>query len=137
MWDGTRMLAEHIAKGIKQTDDRVTVKLYNIFRSDINNVVTEVFKSKAILLGSPNINKGILNAMAALIDMIAGLRFKNKKAAAFGCYGWSGESVKILTDRLANSGFEVISDGLKTLWQPGGEELAQALVFGREFAGKA
>jgi flavorubredoxin len=136
MWDGTRMLAEHIAKGIKQTDDKVTVKLYNISRSDINDVVTEVFKSKAILLGSPTINKGILNAMAALIDMIAGLRFKNKKAAAFGCYGWSGESVKILTDRLTNSGFEVISDGLKALWQPGGEELAQALAFGKEFAGK-
>jgi flavorubredoxin len=136
MWDGTRMLAEHIAKGIKQTDDKVTVKLYNISRSDINDVVTEVFKSKAILLGSPTINKGILNAMAALIDMIAGLRFKNKKAAAFGCYGWSGESVKILTDRLANSGFEVISDGLKALWQPGGEELAQALAFGADFARK-
>ncbi len=136
MWDGSRMLAEHIAKGIKQADDGVTVKLYNISRSDINDVVTEVFKSKAILLGSPTINKGILNAMAALIDMIAGLRFKNKKAAAFGCYGWSGESVKILTDRLTNGGFEVISDGLKALWQPGGEELTQALAFGKELAGK-
>jgi flavorubredoxin len=136
MWDGTRMLAENIAKGIKQKDGQVTVKLYNIARSDINDVVTEVFKSKAILLGSPTINKGILNAMAALLEMMTGLRLKKKKAAAFGCYGWSGESVKILTDRLSQAGFEVMGDGLKTMWQPGDEALAQGVEFGKEFAGK-
>jgi flavorubredoxin len=136
MWDGTRTLAEQIAKGIKQTDDKVTVKLYNISRSDINDVVTEVFKAKAILLGSPTINKGILNAAAALLEMIKGLKFKNKKAAAFGCYGWSGESVKILTDHLSEAGFEIISDGLKTMWQPGEAEFAQALEFGKAFAKK-
>ncbi len=136
MWDGTRILAETIAKGIKQNDDQVTLKLYNIARSDINDVVTDVFKSKMILLGSPTINKGILNAMAALIDMITGLRFKNKKAAAFGCYGWSGESVKVLSEQLAKAGFELVSDGLKTMWQPGDEELARAFAFGKEIVGK-
>ena len=135
MWDGTRMLAEHIAKGVKEKDDTVTVKLYNIARSDINDVVTEVFKSKAILMGSPTINRGILNAMAALLDMITGLKFKKKKAAAFGCYGWSGESVKILTDRLSNAGFEIIGDGLRAMWQPGEEALTQAFESGKEFAG--
>ncbi|MBN1473158.1 MAG: anaerobic nitric oxide reductase flavorubredoxin [Syntrophaceae bacterium] len=136
MWDGTRTLAEQISKGIKQADDKVTVKLYNISRSDINDVVTEVFKAKAILLGSPTINKGILNAAAALLEMMKGLKFKNKKAAAFGCYGWSGESVKLLTDRLSEAGFEIISDGLKTMWQPGDAEFAQALEFGKAFAKK-
>ncbi len=136
MWDGTRMLAEHIAKGIKQADDKVTVKLFNISRRDINDVVTEVFKSKAILLGSPTINKGILNAMSALIEMITGLKFKKKKATAFGCYGWSGESVKILNDHLSKAGFDVIVDGFKAMWQPGEEALAQALAFGKDFAGK-
>ena len=136
MWDGTRRLAEAIAKGIKQKNNKTTVKPYNIARSDINDVVTEVFKSKAILLGSPTINRGILCAMASLIDMITGLKFKNKKAAAFGCYGWSGESVKILSDHLTKAGFELVHDGLKTMWQPGTDELAQALEFGKEITGK-
>ena len=104
MWDGTRRLAEAIAKGIKEKDGKVTVKLRNIARSDINDVVTEIFKSKTVLFGSPTINRGILNAMAALIEMAAGLRFRNKKAAAFGCYGWSGESVKVLNEALGKSG---------------------------------
>ncbi|HOE80699.1 MAG TPA: anaerobic nitric oxide reductase flavorubredoxin [Smithellaceae bacterium] len=136
MWDGTRVLAENIAKGIKQADEKVTVKLYNVARKDINDVVTEVFKSKAILLGSPTINRGILNTMGAFIDMVTGLRFKNKKAAAFGCYGWSGESVKVLSDRLAAAGFAMVNDGMKALWQPDNDALAQAFSFGQEFAQK-
>lgn len=131
MWDGTRILAEQIAGGIKKKDDQMTVKLYNIARSDINDVVTEVFKSKAVVLGSPTINKGILNAMGALLEMITGLKFKNKKAAAFGCYGWSGEGVKLLEQRLAGAGFEVVLDGLKTMWQPGTEEKDRAWRFGQ------
>jgi len=137
MWNGTRKLAESIARGITESDKSVTVKLFNIARSDINDVVTEVFKSKAILLGSPTINKGILCAMASLIDMITGLKFKNKKAAAFGCYGWSGESVKILNEDLAKAGFELVGgDGFKAMWQPGDVESAQAFEFGKEIAGK-
>lgn len=134
MWDGTRKLAEVIAKGIHESDPAVTVKLYNVARSDKNDVITEVFKSKAILLGSPTINKGILSSMALILEMIAGLRFKNKKAAAFGCYGWSGESVKLLGEHLAKSGFELVNAGLKTMWEPGDEELSQAFAFGREFS---
>ena len=132
MWNGTRKLAESIAKGIKEKDEKVTVKLYNIARSDINDVVTEVFKSKAILLGSPTINRGILCAMASLIDMITGLKFRNKKAAAFGCYGWSGESVKVMSEHLTRAGFELLNDGLKTMWQPGDDELMQAFEYGKD-----
>jgi flavorubredoxin len=75
--------------------------------------------------------------MASLVDMITGLKFKNKKAAAFGCYGWSGESVKILSERLTKAGFELISnDGLRTMWEPGDDELAQAFEYGKEIAEK-
>ncbi|MHB8110787.1 MAG: flavodoxin domain-containing protein, partial [Syntrophorhabdaceae bacterium] len=135
MWNGTRRLAEQIAKGLKAKDDSVTVKIYNIARYDINDVVTEIFKSKAILLGSPTINRGILAAMGALIEMISGLKFKGKKAAAFGCYGWSGESPKILNEGLAKAGFEVIHEPLTAKWQPGEDELLNAFQFGQELAG--
>jgi len=31
----------------------------------------------------------------------------------------------------------VIGDGFKAMWQPGEDVLAQALAFGKDFAGKA
>lgn len=132
MWDGTRRAAEAIAAGIKAANDTVNIKLYNAARSDTNDIVTEVFKSKAVVVGSPTINKGTLHSITALLDMIKGLKFQQKKAAAFGCYGWSGESVKLIAERLEEAGFEVVNDGLKMLWNPDESALAAAVGFGKE-----
>lgn len=136
MWEGTRRLAEAIAEGIKSVDDRITVKLYNISRSDKNDILTEVFKSKAILVGSPTVNKGLLHGAAAILEMIKGLSFKNKKAAAFGCYGWGGESVKLITEELKRAGFDVINDGIRELWNPNEDAIVRAREYGKEFVSK-
>ena len=131
MWDGTRRMAEEIATGIKAVDPAVVVKLYNTSRSDKNDVITEVFKSKAILAGSPTVNKGILSSLAGLMEEIKGLAFINKKAAAFGTYGWSGEGPKALGKLLTEAGFTVMEGELKSLWNPD-EQVCRE--FGRRFA---
>jgi anaerobic nitric oxide reductase flavorubredoxin len=133
MWNGTRLMAEKIAEGIKDSDDKVNVKLFNLAKSDKNDVITEVFKSKAILVGSPTINKGILVSVAGMLEEIKGLKFKNKKAAAFGSYGWSGESNKIISESLKTAGFEIIDDGIKVLWQPDQEGSARCIEYGKAF----
>ena len=46
------------------------------------------------------------------------LKFKGKRAAAFGCYGWSGESVKLLQEKLREAGFETIGENVRSLWNP-------------------
>ena len=134
MWDGTKRMAEAISKGIVETDKDVNIKLYNIANSDKNDVITEVFKSKTILVGSPTIGGGILSSIAEILEMIKGLRFKNKKAASFGCYGWSGESIKIIKEHLDKSGFSVINDGIRALWNPDQESIEKCIEFGREIA---
>jgi len=134
MWDGTRRMAEAIARGITETDSAVVVKLFNIARSDKNDVITEIFKSKAILVGSPTINKGILSAVAGVLEEMRGLGFKNKKAAAFGCYGWSGEGVKMISEKLKEGGFDVINEGLREKWNPDASSIEHAVSFGKTFA---
>lgn len=130
MWDGTRHVAEKIAEGIKKKDKKVNIKLHNSSKSDKNDIITDVFKSKLIIIGSPTINKGVLNSIAALLEIIRGLGFKEKKVSAFGCYGWSGESVELINESLKKSGFEVINNGFKALWNPDNESLNKAYEFG-------
>jgi len=134
MWDGTRQMAEAIAKGITEADQTVAVKLFNVARSDKNDVITEIFKSKAILIGSPTVNKGVLSAVAAILEEIKGLRFQNKKAAAFGCYGWSGEAVKVISDKLKEGGFQLLNDGIREKWNPNIESVDNCIRFGRDVA---
>ncbi|MDA3972276.1 MAG: anaerobic nitric oxide reductase flavorubredoxin [Desulfobulbaceae bacterium] len=133
MWDSTRVMAEQIAAGINEGDNQVTVKLYNLAKTDKNDAITEIFKSKAIIMGSPTINNGILVSVAALLEEIKGLKFKNKKAGFFGSYGWSGEAVKIISERLNNSGFEVVDEGLRLTWSPDEENKRSCQKYGRSF----
>lgn len=132
MWDGTRRMAESIAEGIKKDNKDITIKIFNPSKYDKNDIISEVFKSKAILVGSSTINNGILSSSASILELIKGLKFKNKKAAAFGSYGWSGESVKIITEELTKAGFEMINDGIKELWNPDEDAIERCVGFGRE-----
>ena len=134
MWDSTRLMAEAIADGIREADPGVTVKLMNCAKRDKNDVVAEVFRSKAILLGSPTINNATLFSVAGLLEMFRGLKFKGKAAAAFGSYGWSGEAVAQLTAGLKGAGFRIVDDGRRALWVPDGKELEACREYGRNFA---
>jgi len=133
MWDSTRIMAEQIAAGIREADDKVTVKLINLVKTDKNDAITEIFKSKAILLGSSTINNGILVHVAALLEEIQGLKFKNKSAGAFGSYGWSGEAVKIMMERLEKSGFKTVDKGLRMTWSPDAENMTVCKDYGKSF----
>ncbi|MBA3012729.1 MAG: anaerobic nitric oxide reductase flavorubredoxin [Proteobacteria bacterium] len=133
MWDNTRIMAEEIAAGIRQGDDQITVKLFNLAKTDKNDAITEIFKSRAILMGSSTINNGILVHVAALLEEIKGLKFKKKKAGAFGSYGWSGEAVKIMLERLDNSGFDIIDQGLRITWAPDDESKLACRAYGKRF----
>ncbi len=135
MWNGTRVMAESIAKGIVRTDHDVNVKLFNIASSDKNDVLAEVFKSKAVVFGSPTVNRGILTSLAGLLEEIKGLSFQEKKAAVFGTYGWSGESTRVLAESLQQAGFTVVDDGLKVLWNPSEQSIEECVSYGRKLAG--
>lgn len=134
MWDATRRMAEEIAAGIKSVDPSLEIKLYNVANSDKNDVITEVFKAKLLVAGSSTINKGILSGLAADLEIIKGLSFKKKKGAAFGSYGWSGESPKQIQKELKESGFELWEETLGVLWNPDEESRTACRKFGQQLA---
>lgn len=134
MWNATRKMAESIAEGITSVNKDVTIKIMNSAKSDKNDIVVEAFKSKIVLIGSSTINNGILSSTASILEMLKGFRFRGKKAAAFGSYGWSGEAVKIMTEELEKGGFEIINCGIKELWNPDEEALNRCIEFGKSIA---
>ncbi len=125
MWEGTAKIAHKIADEIHIQSPDTVVKLYNISKSDKNEVMTEVFKSKAVAVGSPTVSNSILSSVAGWMEFMKQLKFKNKKAAAFGCYGWSGESVKVLQEKLKEGGFQVVEENVKSLWNPDEEDFSK------------
>lgn len=128
MWNSTMQLAHQIAAEITALSPGTKVKIFNISKTNKNDIMTEVFKSKAIAVGSPTVGQNILSSMGGWLDFLKELKFKNKKAAVFGCYGWSGESTKVLRARLTDAGFNVVEPEIRCNWVPNEEELNKAVA---------
>ncbi len=124
MWNATRQLAEGIGRGLLRGG--VDHKLFFMPLSDRNDVITEVFKARAVVLGSPTVNKGPIAGILPILEDLKGHRFQNKIGTAFGSYGWSGESVKFMEKALGEAGIPLITEGLNVKWQPDEAAIKQA-----------
>ena len=59
-----------------------------------------------------------------------GLRPTNKIGAAFGSYGWSGESVKLMNKAMVEMKFSMVHKGLKVQYVPEHNHLQQCVELG-------
>ncbi|MHB1000736.1 MAG: oxygen-binding di-iron domain-containing protein [Armatimonadota bacterium] len=132
MWDGTRKMAEAISEGLAA--EGVGNKVLNLSITDRNEVITEIFKSKAILIGSSTLNNGVLPTITPILEDLRGLKFQNKIGAAFGSYGWSGESVKLIEEHMNVCGVTKVAEGVRAKWQPKPEDLDICRQLGRTVA---
>ena len=132
MWEGTRRMAEAIGQGIMA--EGIQYRLFHVGVSDRNDVVTEIFKAKAIVVGSPTFNQGVLPTITPILEDLRGLRLQNKVGAAFGSYGWSGEGLTIMEEHLKRCKIPVVAEGVKAKWQPGEEDLTRCRELGQKVA---
>jgi flavorubredoxin len=132
MWNGTRRMAEAISAGLSA--EGVPAVLFSMAESDRNDVIAEVFRAHTVFVGSPTLNRGLLPTIMPVLEDLKGLRFRNKIAAGFGTYGWSGESLAIIEEHLKSCGFAMPVPGVKAMWQPGKDDLARCEDLGRKVA---
>jgi anaerobic nitric oxide reductase flavorubredoxin len=132
MWEGTRQMAEAIGDGLAA--EGIVHKLFHMAVSDRNDVITEIFKTKAVIIGSPTLNLGILPTIAPILEDLRGLKFQNKVGAAFGTYGWSGESVKIIEEHLGRCKIPLAAPGVRAKWQPKSADLENCRKLGQAVA---
>lgn len=136
-WHGTEKIAHAIADEIHRQSPDTVVKVFNVDHTEKDDIVGEVFKSKAIAVGSPTILNGILASMESFLYYLKSLKFKGKKAAVFGCYGWSGEGNKILREKLTEAGFKVVSPEVRSSWNPEEDDFAKIPALAAELTGTA
>ncbi|MDE6311650.1 MAG: MBL fold metallo-hydrolase [Muribaculaceae bacterium] len=124
MWDSTRRMAEALADGIRAAHPETTVVIRNAAKDDKNDILTDIFRSRAVVMGCPTINNELSYAIDGLLGMIKGLKLKGKRCLTFGSYGWSGEGPKLIAERLKVAGFEPVGEPLRQQWVPTPEDLA-------------
>ncbi|NLI57171.1 MAG: MBL fold metallo-hydrolase [Clostridium sp.] len=132
MYDATKNMALSIAEGLN--NNKIRYKLFNSSVADRTDLITELFKAKGIILGSCTVNNGPLASISMVLDAMKYLKFKNKPAAGFGSYGWSGEAPGQITEALKSIGMKVDLEPIKAKYQPTEEDLRECVLFGEKFA---
>jgi flavorubredoxin len=121
-------MSEAVGNGL--ASQGIAYKILHAAATDRNDIMAEVFKTKAVILGSPTLNNGLLTTIMPVLEDLRGLKFKNKIGAAFGSYGWSGECVKLLEEHLTTCKIPVVAPGVRAKWQPTPEDLANCEKLG-------
>jgi len=132
MWHSTELMARAIEEGLSAGGARVKVMSMDAWhRSD---VAYEVLEAGALIAGSPTLNNNLLPAMADVLTYLKGLRPMNLVGAAFGSYGWSGESAKQVFDILSEMKLDMAGEPIRVKYVPDKEALLKCFDFGKALA---
>ena len=123
MWHSTEKIAGAVVEGFARKG--VTARLYDLKADHISDIMTEVLKARYIAVGSPTLNNNMMPAVAAFLCYMKGLAPRNKKAFAFGSYGWGGQSIGQVQEALGQMGFDLVLEPVKALYIPGEDFLKE------------
>jgi flavorubredoxin len=132
MWHSTEKMARAISESLAQ--EGVKVKLLSMNETHRSEVVYEVLEAGALIVGSPTLNNNILPQMADVMTYLKGLKPANLIGAAFGSYGWSGESVKHLEAMLKEMKVEIAAEAVSVKNVPDSGVLERCHELGKTIA---
>ena len=127
----TGMMAKAVEDGMKEAGIEVLSK------RTVNAKADDITDADAVVLGAPTYHHDLIASMKTFLFEMEKADLKGEIGAAFGSYGWSGESVQMMTDTMKHIfGMNVIEPGLKIMRRPGESGLKQCQEFGRKIAEK-
>jgi flavorubredoxin len=132
-YGNTRRMAEAIYEGA-MTVERVRVSLYDLEGGEIAPFVDLIEGADGLVFGTPTINGDAVKPIWDLLSSLAVVNLKSKLGGVFGSYGWTGEGVKMVEDRLRGLKLRVPMPGIRIKLIPTDEEICQCREFGLELA---
>ncbi len=133
-YGNTARMAEAIYAGAGCVEG-VRVSLYDLEGGEVAPFVDLIEESDGIVFGSPTINGDAVKPVWDLLSSLAVVNTRGKLGAAFGSFGWSGEAVRMIEDRMRGLKMRIPIDGLRVKLIPTDEELTACYDFGKSIAG--
>jgi len=132
-YGNTRRMAEAIYQGAMQVED-VRVSLYDLEGGEVAPFVDLIEEADGLILGTPTINGDAVKPIWDLLSSLAVVSLKSKLGGVFGSYGWTGEGVRLVEDRLRGLKLRVPIPGLRVKLIPTDDEILECHAFGLELA---
>ncbi|MEJ2618833.1 MAG: FprA family A-type flavoprotein [Candidatus Thiodiazotropha sp.] len=132
-YGNTARMAEEINEGANDIEG-VRVSLYDLEGGETGPFVDLIEEADALLFGSPTINGDAVKPVWDLLSSLAVVNLKGKLGGAFGSYGWSGEAVAMIEDRMRGLKMRIPQQGLRIKLIPTEDELLECRKFGKAIA---
>lgn len=132
-YGNTRKMAEAVYQGAMQVAD-VRVSLYDLEGGEVGPFVDLIEEADGLIFGTPTINGDAVKPIWDLLSSLAVVNLKSKLGGVFGSYGWTGEGVRLVEDRLRGLKLRVPIPGLRVKLIPTDDEIIECKAFGFELA---
>jgi flavorubredoxin len=107
------------------------MRLCELRDSDLRD---ELELADLVLVGTATINRDAPPQVWHALSLFSLVTPKAKVAAVFGSFGWSGEAVKLVEERLKGLRFKLAAPSLTLRFRPTADDLAACRKFGEEAA---
>lgn len=108
MWKSTEKMAYSLYEAFELAGYEIAFRNLQVHHE--SDVMTDILESEYICVGSPTLNNEMMTNVIGFLTYMRGLASKsNKKAIAFGSYGWNGYSIPNIEQIFKDCEFEVVS----------------------------
>lgn len=129
----TKELAETIYESIQSGNYSGTTYLCNLEEESLESVLEKINNAEGLLLGSPTILAEALPPVWNVLSSLNPIVHKSLHASCFGSYGWSGEAVPHMHERLKQLKCTIPVEPLSVVFKPTDEDLTKAREFANHF----
>jgi flavorubredoxin len=130
MYGNTEKMMNVVAQGVASED--VPLEIFDVQHTHVSYILSSLWTRAGVLIGAPTYEGGLFPQMAQVLDMAERKGVRNKKAAYFGSYGWSGGAQRELKKLLDGLKWDLV-DTFDFVGTPTEEELKKGEAFGAAF----
>ncbi|UCE29181.1 MAG: FprA family A-type flavoprotein [Candidatus Bathyarchaeota archaeon] len=106
MHDSTKKMVEHLGSAL--VEKGITVKQFNLSKTDIGKLATALVDAATIVIGSPTVLAGPHPNVVYAVCLANALRPKLKFASVIGSYGWGGRTIEQIKGMVSNLKVELL-----------------------------
>ena len=115
-YGNTATVAQAIAKGLTRAGVNVdSINCESAKSSDIQEAIEEC---DGFIIGSPTLGGHAPTQIQSALGVVLNTAAKNKLAGVFGSFGWSGEAIDLLENKLKDAGYKFGFDPIRVKFTP-------------------
>ena len=131
MYGYTELMMNAVAQGISK--EGVPVEIFDASRTHVSYILPSLWTKSAVMVGAPTYEVSLFPPVAEVLNACVHKHIKNKKAAYFGSFGWSGGALRNIEKIIEPLKWELVNT-FEFKGCPKKNEFKKGEEFGRKFA---